>query len=128
MDAQELKQLAGDIAILVRKEIDSGREEMSGKLKSAGVGAGMLSGSALTGLITLGSLTALIIIALATVVAAWLAALIVTLLWAIATAVLALGGKSKIQEATPLAPTETIENIKEDVQWAQRELKSSNRP
>ncbi len=87
----------------------------------------MLSGSALTGLLTLGSLTALLIIAIAIAVPLWLSALIVTVMWAAVTAILALAGKKKIQDAGPLVPEQTIQNVKEDVQWAQSGLKSADR-
>ncbi len=119
---ESLKRFAGDIAVLVRDDLRSARDEMAEKAKTAGVGAGMLSGSALTGLMTLFSLTALVIIALALAMPAWLAALIVTILWAIATAILALMGKRKIQEAGPPIPEQTIENVKEDLRAA-RELR-----
>jgi len=118
----QLKRFAGDIALLVREDLQSARDEMVDKAKTAGIGAGMLSGSALTGLMTLFSLTALVIIALALAMPLWLAALIVTLLWAIATAVLALMGKQKIQQAGPPIPEQTIENVKEDLRAA-REVK-----
>jgi hypothetical protein len=43
-----VKQLSEDLGILVRKEMELARREMTAKLQSAGVGAGMLGGSALT--------------------------------------------------------------------------------
>ncbi|MBV9277888.1 MAG: phage holin family protein [Candidatus Eremiobacteraeota bacterium] len=119
---EQLKQFAGDIAVIVREDLRSAVDEMTEKAKTAGVGAGMLSGSALTALMTLFSLTALVMIALALAMPAWLAALIVTLLWAIATAALALMGKRKIQEAGPPIPQQTIENVKEDLRAA-REIR-----
>ena len=122
---EQLKQLAGDIAILLREDLRSARDEMAEKAKTAGIGAGMLSGSALTALMTLGSLTALLMIALALAMPAWAAALIVTLLWAIATAILALMGKRKIQEAGPPIPERAIENVKEDLRTA-REVTSKS--
>lgn len=117
-----MKRLAEDVIVLVRKELELARAEMTEKAKSAGMGAGMLSGSAVTGMLTLGSLTALIILGLSTVMAAWLAALIVTVLWGAVTAVLALMGKKKLQE-TSLVPEQTIQNVKEDVQWATQSAK-----
>ena len=115
---ESLKRFAGDIAVLIRDDLRSARDEMAEKAKTAGVGAGMLSGSALTGLMTLFSLTALIILALALVLPPWAAALIVTILWGIATAVLALMGKQKLQEVGPPIPEQTIENVKEDLRAA----------
>jgi hypothetical protein len=122
-----VKQLSQDIAVLVRSEMQLARKEMMEKAKTAGVGAGMLSGSAVTGLLTLGSLTAFAILAIALVLPAWLSALIVTAIWAAATAILALAGKQKIQDAGPLVPEQTIESVKEDVQWAQSGLKSGKK-
>lgn len=121
------KQLSEDLGILVRKEMELARREMMEKVKTAGVGAGMLSGSAITGLLTLGSLTALLIIAIGLALPLWLSALIVTAMWAAITAVLALTGKKKIQDAGPLVPEQTIQSVKEDVQWAQSGLKSGKK-
>jgi hypothetical protein len=45
-----------------------------------------------------------------------LAALIVTLLWGIAAAVLGLSGKKKLQALNP-KPEQTIDSLKEDAQW-----------
>jgi len=127
MDAEDVKRLAQDITLLVRKEIDSAREEMTSTLKSAGFGAGMLSGSAIAALMMLGSLTAVLILALATVLAPWLSALIVTIVWGAIAALRALSGKKKMQEAVPLVPSETIESIKEDIEWAKHRRDSERR-
>jgi Putative Actinobacterial Holin-X, holin superfamily III len=125
--AAAVKQLSQDIAVLVRSELELARTEMAEKAKRAGVGAGMLSGSAVTGLLTLGSFTALLILAIALVLPAWLSALIVTVMWAAVTAILAFAGKNKIQDAGPLVPEQTIESVKEDVEWAKSGLKSGKR-
>lgn len=121
--AASMKQLSEDVVLLVRKELESARAEMTEKAKTAGVGVGMLSGSALTGLMTLGSLTALLILVLALVVAPWLAALIVTLIWSAVTAFLVLGGKKKIRDAGSLMPEKTIEGVKEDIRHAKASIK-----
>lgn len=123
MDANDLKQLSQDLVLLVRKELELARDEMSEKAKSAGAGVGMLSGSALAALMTLGSLTAVGILALSLAVAPWLAALIVAVVWAAVTAALALSGKKKIQDAGSLLPEQTIENVKEDIAWAKSGMK-----
>jgi hypothetical protein len=58
---------------------------------------------------------------------AWLAALIVTAAYAAVAAVLGLRGKEEISEAGPPAPEQTVESVKEDVQWAKTRATSSNR-
>ena len=52
-----------------------------------------------------------------TAMAFWLAALIVTVVWAAIAGVLALQGRNEIKEATPPAP-QTVETVKEDARWA----------
>ena len=122
--AGAVKQLAQDVGILVRKELELARAEMAEKARNAGVGAGMLSGSAVAGLLTLGSLTALLIIAISLALPAWLAALVVTVMWGAVTAILAVAGKNKIQRTGSLVPEQTIQNVREDVQWAKDGLRS----
>jgi hypothetical protein len=77
----------------------------------------MLGGAGVAGLLTLGALTATVIGVLDTGMAFWLAALIVTVVWAAIAGVLALQGRNRIKEATPPAP-QTVETVKEDARWA----------
>jgi hypothetical protein len=53
----------------------------------------------------------------------WIAAGIVGLALIIIAAILASSGKSKIQEAN-LKPEQTIDSLKEDQEWASRQMKS----
>ena len=78
----------------------------------------MFGGAGLFGLYALGALTATIILALGTAMAAWLAALIVAAVYGAVAGVLALTGKSKVQAATPPMPEQATESVKEDVRWA----------
>jgi hypothetical protein len=82
----------------------------------------MLGGAGIVGLLALGALTACLIAALATGMEVWVAALIVTVLYAAVAGVLALNGKSRVSEATPPVPEQTIETAKEDAQWAKTQL------
>jgi hypothetical protein len=41
------------------------------------------------------------------------------------TGVLALTGKGRMQQAAPAAPEQTIETVKEDVQWAKTQRQSA---
>jgi hypothetical protein len=121
-----LKQLSEDTAKLVRKEVELARAEVTQKGKQAGIGAGMFGGAGVAGLLALGSLTACLIALLATGMEVWIAALIVTVLWTAIAGVLALLGRNRVQEATP--PVEqTVETIKEDVEWAKTHKPSAGR-
>jgi hypothetical protein len=112
-----LKQLSEETSTLVKQELALARAELEAQGKRAGMGAGMLGGAGVAGLLTLGALTATLIALLDTAMATWVAALIVTVVWAAIAGVLALQGRNKIKEATPPAP-QTVETVKEDVRWA----------
>jgi uncharacterized membrane protein YqjE len=112
-----LKQLSQETSTLVRQEMALARAELKEQGKRAGVGAGLLGGAGIAALLTLGALTACIILVLSEWMDAWLAALILTVVWAVIAGVLALQGRTKVQEATPPAE-QTVETLKEDVEWA----------
>jgi len=122
-----LKQFSQDASTLVRKELELAKAELTEKGKQAGKGVGMLGGAGLFGLGAFGALTAFLILVLAEAMDAWLAALIVTVLWGAIAGVLALQGKHKVEEATPPQPEQTIETLKEDVEWAKRQPESVRR-
>jgi len=122
-----LKQLSQETTTLVRQELDLAKAEMAEKGKQAGMGAGMLGGAGLAGLLALIALTMCLIFALDTAMRGWLAALVVAGLWALIAGVLALTGKNKVQEATPPVPEQTIETAKEDVEWAKSQKSSGRR-
>lgn len=111
-----LKQLSEETSTLVRQEMALARAELTQQGKQAGKGAGMFGGAGLFGLGAFGALTACLILALDTAMAGWLAALIVTAVYAAIAGVLALQGRNKIKDATPPAE-QTKESVKEDVRW-----------
>ena len=78
----------------------------------------MFGGAGAFGFYGFGALTAAAILALATAVDGWLAALIVAVVYGAIAGILALQGKHKVQQATPPVPEEAAESVKEDVQWA----------
>jgi hypothetical protein len=120
-----VKQLAGQTSRLVRQEIDLAKAEMSQKANVAGKGAGLLGGAAVVGLLAAGALTACLILALDEVIPDWLAALIVALAMGAIAAVLAMQGRNRIRAATPPVPEQTVETVKEDVEWAKTRTPSA---
>jgi Putative Actinobacterial Holin-X, holin superfamily III len=116
------KHLSDDLSTLVRQELKLAQAEMTDKGKKAGIGAGLMGAAGLIGLLALATLTACFIAALATGMVVWLAALIVTVVYAAAAGALALIGKNRVSEATPPVPEQTVETVKEDVQWAKTQL------
>jgi uncharacterized membrane protein YqjE len=122
-----VKELAGQTSTLVRQEIQLAQAEVTAKGKLAGRGAGMLAGAAVAGLLALIALTAVLIAALDTAMPLWLAALIVTVLWAAIGAVLAARGRKELQKAAPPVPEQTVETVKEDIQWAKTQTGSAGK-
>jgi len=121
-----VKDLASQTSTLVSQEIKLAQAELTQKGKVAGKGAGMAAGAAATAFLGLGALTALLIIALDGAMPLWLAALIVMLLWFAVAAVLGLAAKKAFAAATPPAP-QTVDTVKEDIQWAKTQTGSAPR-
>jgi hypothetical protein len=121
------KQLSEDLSALVRQELRLAQAEMTEKGKRAGLGAGIFGGAGLIGVMAFATLTACFVAALAKGMDVWLAALIVTVVYAAIAGVLALQGRERIQQATPPIPEQTVETVKEDVQWAKTQLPSGKR-
>ena len=118
--ADLMRQLSEQTSTLVRQEMELARVELTQKGKAAGIGAGMFGGAGMIGFYAFGAITAAAILALATAVDGWLAALIVGVVYAVIAGVLALTGKNKVQQAVPPVPEQAVESSKEDVQWAKK--------
>jgi hypothetical protein len=119
-----LRQLSEQTTRLVHQELELAKAELTQKGKQAGAGAGLFGGAGALGLAALGALTACFILALNAVMPAWLAALIVAVGYGVIAAFLALRGRDKVKQATPLVPEQTVETVKEDVEWAKTQMRS----
>jgi MFS family permease len=122
-----VKQLAEQTSTLVHQELELAKAELAQKGREAGKGAGLLGGAAVIGLLAGGALTAFLILLLDGVLANWLAALIVAVAFGAIAAVLALQGRKKMQAAVPPVPEQTVETVKEDVEWAKTRAGSAQR-
>lgn len=126
--ASELvRELSDQTTRLVRAEVELAKAELAQKGKQAGLGAGMFGGAGLLGLFALGAFTAAAIMALATAVAGWLAALVVGVALVAVAGVLALTGRTRVQAATPLAPEQAIETTKQDVRYTKDKVQEARR-
>lgn len=121
------RDLTRDLSLLVRQEIELAKAEMSQKGRIAAPGLGMIGGAGLTALAAAGALTAALVLALSIVLDAWLAALIVGVVLAAVAYVLARQGKERVEEAGAPIPEQTIETVKEDVEWAKTRTRSGAR-
>jgi hypothetical protein len=115
------------VVTLARQELQLARAEMAEKGRKAGPGIGMVGAAAGVALLAAGALTAFLILALDGVMPNWLAALIIGLVYAAIAGGLFYMGKERVQEAGPLVPEQTIETIKEDVEWAKTQIGSDSK-
>jgi uncharacterized membrane protein len=111
-----VKDLSEQISRLVRDELRLAQLEMTRKGKQAGLGVGMFAGGGVFAWFGLGCLIACAVIAIAGVIAAWLAALIVGVALLLLAAIAAMIGRSQLKKATPPVPGETIGSVKADVE------------
>jgi MFS family permease len=122
-----VKQLADQTSTLVRKEIELAKAETTLKARTAGKGAGLIGAAAVIGLLAAGALTAFLIMLLDGALANWLSALIVAAVFAAIAGVLAAAGRNRIKQATPAVPEQTVDTVKEDVEWAKTRAGSARR-
>ena len=125
--AELLKQLSDQTATLVRQELELAKVELTAKGKEAGVGAGMFGAAGMLGLYALGALTAAVILALSLAVDGWVAALIVAVVYGAVAGILALSGKGRVQRSVPPAPEQTVQTVREDVEYTRERVKEGRR-
>jgi hypothetical protein len=120
-------ELTRDLSLLVRQEIELAKAEMKEKGRVAAPGLGMIGGAGVTGLMAAGALTAFLILTLSIFLPEWSSALIVGVVLAAVTYVLVKQGKERVQEAGSPVPEQTIETVKEDVEWAKTRATSARK-
>jgi hypothetical protein len=120
-------KLSNETSTLIRQEMELARAELTEKGKQAGKGAGLFGGAATVALLGAGAITAGIVLLLALVIPDWLAAIVVGLVYVGVAALLGLKGRDEMQQATPPVPEQTVDTVKEDVQWAKTRAQSAKR-
>ncbi|MBO0982989.1 MULTISPECIES: phage holin family protein [Rathayibacter] len=119
-NARSLGELVGDlpglVVELVKAELASLKNELSGKAKNAGLAVALFAVAAFLLLTAWATLVTFAIIGISSWLPAWLSALIVTVFFLIVAVVLALVGVKSIKKAVPPVPQDSIESIKKDVQ------------
>ncbi len=125
--AEVAKDLTSDLSLLVRQEIELATAEMAEKGRTAAPGLGMFGGAGVIGLCASGALTAFLVLLFSLFLADWAAALIVGVVLAAVAFVLARQGKERVADAGKPVPEQTIETVKEDVEWAKTRASSARR-
>ncbi|KZF02776.1 MULTISPECIES: YhjD/YihY/BrkB family envelope integrity protein [Nocardiaceae] len=112
---QLVERLTDQVSTLVRSEIRSGLEEVKSKGTRLGIGIGITGAGALLLFFGLATLIATAVLGLATVLSAWLAALIVAAAVLVVGGVLAAVGTSRAKNAVPPVPAETVASVNDDI-------------
>ncbi|WP_230977273.1 phage holin family protein [Georgenia yuyongxinii] len=99
---------------LIRDELQLAQLQLAEKGKRLGVGAGLLGGAAVVALYAVGVLLAAAVLGLATVLPAWLSALIIGVFLLIVAAVVGFVGKKAIDASKRFAP-KPQEGLKDDL-------------
>jgi sporulation protein YlmC with PRC-barrel domain len=118
-----LKTVKEEGSTLLQQEVKLAKAEMRGTVKDVGIGAGMFGGAGYVAHLASLALMLTIIFALAEAMAAWLAALIVTVLYAAVAAGLGLSAKRRIQKAGPPIPEQTVESVKQTIHTVKEEAR-----
>ena len=121
------KSLTADLSLLVHQEIELAKAEMTEKGRTAAPGLGMFGGGGIVALCAAGALTAFLVLVFALFLPEWASALVVGAVLAAVAFVLVRQGKERVAEAGKPVPEQTIETVKEDVEWAKTRASSARR-
>ena len=117
-----LKRFGQDAGTLVKQEITLAKLELRESAKSLAKDAGKIGAAAGLGLFGAFAFLAFVIVGLGDLINNyWLSALIVAVLLLGAAAVMARGAMARMKRNS-LAPRETVATLKDDQQWAKREV------
>ena len=125
--AEVAKDLTSDLTLLVRQELELARAELEQKGRIAASGAGMFAGAGALGLCAAGALTAFLVLVCSLFLPGWAAALVVGAILAAGAFVLIRQGRERVAAAGRLVPEQTIETVKEGVEWAKTRASSARK-
>jgi hypothetical protein len=123
---RSLGELFGDLAremgVLIRQEMELAKTEMTGKVSRLGGGIGMLAAGGLVAYAGFLAILAGIIVGLATLgVPWWVSALLVGLIVVGIGYFLIQKGRDALRQAD-LTPRETLDTLRDDTRWAKEQV------
>ena len=121
------RDLTKDLSLLFRQEVELAKTELREKAQLLVPGIAMLGGALVLALAVVGALTTTLILALATFLDDWLAALVAALVVGAMAFALVQIGRSRLKAAGKPVPEQTIETVKEDVEWAKTRATSARK-
>jgi hypothetical protein len=113
--AELVRDATDQLSRLISDEMALARAELTAKGRQAGLGAGMLGAAGLTALYGVAALLATVVLALDTAMPGWLAALIMAVVLLASAGALALLGRTRVKQAGPPVPEETVQSVKADI-------------
>jgi nitrate/nitrite transporter NarK len=116
-----LQDILRNIQEIGRSEFCLAKSEIKEQASKAAKPAAALAMGIVLAMYALGFMLLTIVYVLTTVIAAWLAALIVTAVVAVVAVVLVVTSKERLKQVKP--PEKTIETLKENVEWAKTQFK-----
>ncbi len=125
-DNQSVGELFGrvtsDLSTLVRQEMQLAKVEIKQEVRTASKAGGLLGGGAFAGYIALLFISVAVALLLGRVMPDWLSFLIVGVIYAIVAAPLVSKGRKEMANVDPV-PHQTVESLKEDVEWAKTQTR-----
>jgi len=122
---KSLGELFGDLSSeftdLLRAQLELAKVELRSEARKAGQTAGLFGGAIVAAYMALVLLSFALAWGLANVMDAGWAFLIVGAVYAIVAAILFVRGRDRAKELHPI-PQQTVDSVKEDVQWARQKL------
>jgi len=125
-DGRSIKQILQDIvnhvSDIIRSEVQLARTEVRQDLTHYGKASTLIGIAAVLMFYTLGFLLLGAVYALQTVMASWLAAILVGVFVGIVAALLYITGRKKLKQAS-LRPDKTIKTLEDNVTWFKRQTR-----
>jgi uncharacterized membrane protein YqjE len=110
-----IRELPGLLVRLAKAELQQFTTALKAKLLQAGIGIALFLVAAFFALTGFWVLVVAAVLGLAEVLAPWLAALIVAVVFLVLAGVLALLGVGRLKKGLPPVPKESIDSVKEDL-------------
>ncbi|MDQ2788562.1 MAG: hypothetical protein DLM60_06850 [Pseudonocardiales bacterium] len=119
---QLVERLSAQVSALVRDELALATAEMKRKGAQAGVGIGIGGAGAVVALLGLGALVAAAVLGLATVLAAWLAALIIGVVLLVLAGMISAFGIIQVRKSAPPVPEQAVQSTKRDIETVKESM------
>jgi len=116
-----LQDILGNVQEIIRSEFRLAKTEVQEEMTKAGQSSVPLGAGIVLAVYAVGFLLLAIVYALATAIAVWLAALIVSAGATLGAAVLLSLGRKRLKQVR--LPEKTITSVKENVQWAKSQIR-----